>query len=182
MDRHGVRYCFEHRLLPGWFFEHKEGFVGLILHDKNILFEMINDIFTDEKVSNPYEKEDFVAIASKVTDEVKVLKIIFPEPEEEPLCYCSYIFFELGIKSIFTFIMIYLRQCFLPDVYMFTVWRIIAADTAQSLTFAYKVFAGFFVAVFPRNIIVQQKMAHTRIRKIRIIAVKNFIKNNSCTV
>lgn len=100
MDRHGIRYYFEHRLLPGWFFEHKEEFVGLILHDKTILFEMINDIFTDEKVSNPYKKEDFDVIASKVTDEVKMLKIIFPEPEEEPLCYCSYIFFDDEFEKI----------------------------------------------------------------------------------
>ena len=100
MNRHDSRYFFEHKLLPEWFFENKDEFIGFLLSDKTILFEMIDDIFTQQKVSNPYKKEDFDVQPSKVTDEVKMLKIIFPEPEEEPLCYCSYIFFDDDLEKI----------------------------------------------------------------------------------
>ena len=100
MDRHGVRYVFEHRILPQWFYEDKEQFVGLLLHDKNVLFRVINNIFEKEEVSNPYTEDDFGVIASKVTEDVLMIKITFPAPEEEPLCYCSYLFFDHDFEKI----------------------------------------------------------------------------------
>ena len=100
---HGVRYFFEHRLLPQWFFEEKEQFVGMILHDKKVLYEVIYNIFTDKKVENPYKEEDFDVKASKITDDVIMAKIIFPEPETEPLCYCSYIFFDEAFEKMSEF-------------------------------------------------------------------------------
>lgn len=54
MDRHGIRYTFEHRLLPQWFFEDKERFVAVLLKDKGLLFDVINEIFQKENVKNPY--------------------------------------------------------------------------------------------------------------------------------
>ena len=87
MDRHGVRYVFEHRLLPNWFYEDKDKLVGAILHDKSILFRIISDVFKEENVENPYKEEDFDAHPFKVTEEVMGLCIEMPEPEEEPLCY-----------------------------------------------------------------------------------------------
>ncbi len=76
-DLHSVRYMFEHRILPGWFFDEGKQLVGMLLHDKSILFELIDDIFTKEGVENPYKKEDFDVDAAKITDEVMMLKIIF---------------------------------------------------------------------------------------------------------
>ena len=100
MDRHGIRYMFEHRLLPQWFFKEKERFVAPILKDKGILFEVLDQIFRKENVDNPYSPEQFNSEAAKLTDEVLMVKITFPEPEEEPLCYCSYLFFDLAFEKI----------------------------------------------------------------------------------
>jgi hypothetical protein len=94
MDRHGVRYMFEHRVLPSWFYEDKEKFVGLLLDDHEILFRIIDGIFKQEDVENPYTCDQFDIDAAKITDEVFMIKVIYPEPEEEPLCYCSYLFFD----------------------------------------------------------------------------------------
>ena len=52
MDRHAIRYTFEHRALPQWFFEDKEQFIGILLHDKNVLFRVINGMFEDEGITN----------------------------------------------------------------------------------------------------------------------------------
>lgn len=93
-DRHRVRYKFEHRILPQLFFEDKAQFIGIILNDKDVLFRMIDEVFNDEKVPNPYSEDDFSIDAARITESVLMLKIIFPEPEEEPLCYCSYLFFD----------------------------------------------------------------------------------------
>lgn len=94
MDRHGVRYMFEHRLLPQCFFEDKAQFVGMLLHDKEILYRVISEIFEKESVANPYTVKQFDIDAGKITEEVMMMKISFPEPEEEPLCYCAYLFFD----------------------------------------------------------------------------------------
>ncbi len=99
MDRHTIRYMFEHRLLPEWFFEDKEQIVLPLLKDKGILFEVIDEIFRKEKVENPYSPEQFEVEPSKLTEEVFVVKIIYPEPEEEPLCYRSYLFFDLAFEK-----------------------------------------------------------------------------------
>lgn len=94
MNRHEIRYLFEHRLLPQWFFEEQAQLIGGLLHDKEMLFRIINDIFQKEGVDNPYSEDDFDVEPARITEEVMMLKIIFPEPEEEPLCYCSYLFFD----------------------------------------------------------------------------------------
>ncbi|RKM56743.1 hypothetical protein D6856_14700 [Butyrivibrio sp. XB500-5] len=100
MDRHGVRYVFEHRVLPNWFYEDKEQFIGILINDKSVLFRVINDIFEKEEVANPYSEDDFDVITAKVTEDVFMVKINFPEPEEEPLCYCSYLFFDKEFEKI----------------------------------------------------------------------------------
>lgn len=100
MNRHNVRYFFEHQVLPKWFYEDKVKFVVILLQDKNILFRIIDDIFKQENVENPYNEDSFDVIPFNVTDDVKMLKIIFPEPEEEPLCYCSYVFFNDDFEKI----------------------------------------------------------------------------------
>ncbi len=100
MDRHGIRYMFEHRLLPKWFFEDKMKFIGLLLHEKETLFNRINNIFKIAEVDNPYSLEDFNVTAAKITDDVLMLRIGFPEPEEEPLCYCAYLFFDESFEKV----------------------------------------------------------------------------------
>lgn len=100
MNTHEIRYMFEHRLLPQWFFEEKERFVGLVLQKKGILYQIIDDIFVKEKVKNPYSVEQFDMETAKITEEVMMLKLIFPAPEEEPLCYCSYLFFNKGFEKL----------------------------------------------------------------------------------
>ncbi len=100
MDRHGARYYFEHRLLPHLFFEDPERLVSTIIYDKGLLFHLINSIFEEAGIENPYSEADFDAKPSRLTDEVLVLKLVFPAPEEEPLCYWSYLFFDEAFEKV----------------------------------------------------------------------------------
>lgn len=100
MNSHQIRYMFEHKLLPHWFFENKDQFVGTILGDKAVLYRIISDIFQKEKVENPYSQEQFDMEAAKVTEDVMMMKLIFPEPEDETLCYCSYLFFDKAFEKL----------------------------------------------------------------------------------
>lgn len=71
-----------------------------ILTTSEILFNVISDLFEKEEVTNPHSLENFDVIAAKITDDVLMLRIRFPEPEEEPLCYCSYFLFDENFEKI----------------------------------------------------------------------------------
>ena len=100
MDLHQIIYMFEHRMLPQYFFEDREKFVWIILENKGILYQIINEIFEKEQMENPYSPEQFGVMSAKITEDVMMLKLIFPEPQEEPLCYCSYLFFDREFKKM----------------------------------------------------------------------------------
>lgn len=99
MDLHGIRYMYEHRILPQWFFEGGQRFVEMLIRDKTVLFRIIDDIFQKEGVKNPYTTEQFAVETAKITEEIAMVKILLPEPEEEPLCYCCYLFFDQGFEK-----------------------------------------------------------------------------------
>lgn len=103
MDRHSIRYMFEHKLLPGYFYSDTERLLKMILLDKKVLFRIISDIFRGESVENPYKEEDFDAYPFKVTDEVRGVCINLPEPEEEPLCYRIYMIFNMTFDKLWYF-------------------------------------------------------------------------------
>lgn len=105
MNAYDIRYTFEHVILPQWFFEGKGRFVELLVNDDTVLYRIINDIFKNEAVENPYKEEQFKIEISKIIEEVMMIKIILPYPEDEPLCYWCYLFFnkqydKLGFFSI----------------------------------------------------------------------------------
>ena len=100
MILHQIRYVFEHRLLPQLFFENNAQFVGMVLKDKAVLFRIIDDIFQKEDVENPYTEEQFDIETAKIAEGVMMMKIILPEPEDEPLCYCCYLFFDNNFEKL----------------------------------------------------------------------------------
>lgn len=99
MERHEIRYLLEHRLLPHWFFEQKMQLIGLLLRDQEVLYRIIGDLFEKEGIENPYTADQFAVTVSKPDDKM-VVRISFPEPEEEPLCYCSYLFFDETFEKV----------------------------------------------------------------------------------
>lgn len=98
MDRHGIRYTFEHRLLPQWFFEDKERFVAVLLKDKGLLFDVINEIFQKENVKNPYTPDQFDIEPARLTDELLMVKIIFPDRKKNLFAIAVICFLILLLK------------------------------------------------------------------------------------
>ena len=97
---HEIRYAFEHRLLPMFFYENQLDFIAALLQDESVLGNMINDMFKKSEVENPYNESAYRVEPFKVTEEVMCMKIICPEPEDEPLCYCSYMFFDMKFEHV----------------------------------------------------------------------------------
>lgn len=95
-----IRYMLEHRLLPTYFFVHKKNFVDRITRNKDAVYNILDKLFKDNNLENIYKKEDFNAELGKVTDEVTLIKITFPKPEVEPLCYSAYIFYDKNFEKL----------------------------------------------------------------------------------
>ena len=94
MNIHKLRYLFEHRMLPDWFFREGDRLVAALLQDETLLFRIMADLLQKEGIRNPYTQRQFVAAVIKKAGPLTVLKITFPQPENEPLCYCSYLIFD----------------------------------------------------------------------------------------
>ena len=88
-----ILYPFEHKLIPSVFYQKQDGFIKAVLSNKELLYQILNDMFFEIEIENPYTPEDVPISVIKLHDTLFVLKITYPEPEEVPLCYCSYIFF-----------------------------------------------------------------------------------------
>lgn len=88
-----ILYLFEHKLIPSVFYQKQDVFIKAVLSNKELLYQILNDMFIENEIENPYTPEDVPISVIKLHDTLFVLKITYPEPEEVPLCYCSYIFF-----------------------------------------------------------------------------------------
>lgn len=100
MDRHTARYIYEHRLLPHWFFDMKEKFAMSIITNPGLLYEMLLGTFEQNHVSCPYGQEQFSVTPGRFTDTITVIKLTFPKPEEAPLCYAAFLFFDESFKNL----------------------------------------------------------------------------------
>lgn len=103
MNLQNVRYGFEHRILPNGFYTDKQNFVGMILNNKNVIFEILSEMLEKENIDNPYTADQFRIDSAQLTDEYYMLKLTFPEPEEEPLCYWCYLIYDKNFERTMYF-------------------------------------------------------------------------------
>lgn len=122
MTRHEIRYMFEHRLIPQWIHEEGTTFVAMLLQDKGLLYRIINDIFEKEGVENPYREEQFQVESGKAAEDVMMVKICFPEPEDEPLCYCGYLFLDKEFEKV-SYVVIERGNSFGKELPFVCVWE-----------------------------------------------------------
>lgn len=100
MSKKEIRYMFEHGLLPRWFFETTKDFVRTMLTEPSEFFDNLDRMFEWEMVENPYTMEQFQIEHIKLTEDIMVLKLTFPEPEEAPFCYNSFAIYDEKFEKI----------------------------------------------------------------------------------
>lgn len=100
MDKHDIRYRFEQVLLPHWFFEKKAQLIGMLLHDTGLLYRVVGDLFQRRGLENPYSESQFGIEMVRITDEVGLLKLSFPEPEESLESHCCYLVFDRTFEKL----------------------------------------------------------------------------------
>ena len=90
---HHSRYMFEHKVIPDLFYQNGLGFIAAIVEKNNILNKVFLEILSDNEIENIYGDEPIKVNLFKI-ENILVAKIVFPKPEEEPLCYEAYALFD----------------------------------------------------------------------------------------
>ena len=90
---HQARYMLEHRLIPEMLYKEGIGFMGAITDEGNILNKILIEYLERDGIDNPYGEQAIEVKPFSIKD-ILIAKILFPEPEEEPLCYESYAFYD----------------------------------------------------------------------------------------
>lgn len=93
LSMHQIWYMFEHKLIPEMFFNEGIKFMKAIADEGNILNKLILEYMESEGISNQYGN-NIIKVKPFSIKDILVAKIIFPEPEEEPLCYEAYAFYD----------------------------------------------------------------------------------------
>lgn len=97
---HQIRYFFEHKCLPKWFYEDAENLLWSLKDDPYFLYSILADVFKDEGMENPYGPEELKTELYRMTDDLIMVVITMPEPLTSPLCHKEYLFFEFVRSNI----------------------------------------------------------------------------------
>ena len=102
MTSYDVMYYFQHRLLPKCFFEDKAQFMMIVLKKQDLLYRVARDMY-EKSIGDsfPYEESDFKTKVLYYDDdtELTAVKISFPFPEREPLCFCALLIFDRNFEK-----------------------------------------------------------------------------------
>lgn len=95
-----LRYFYESEVLVHVLYNNTAGLIHSLINDKSILYKNIDKLYrsTGEKI--PYTLDEYSIGIIKIIDDLYMLKITFPKPEVQPLCYCAYVFFGYNFKLL----------------------------------------------------------------------------------
>jgi len=94
-----IRYYFEHQLLPQLFYEDKGRFIGKLIEEPEVIFQILDVIYTKYEEENPYSEDAYAISFHQISDEAMAIELDYPEPELEPLCYRCYMIFDMNLKK-----------------------------------------------------------------------------------
>lgn len=105
-----VRYYFEHKLLPKYYFEDTEPFLTEMLDaygsdGNNLLYDMISDMAKKREIDLLFDEEQYKVKIYQLEEDEFMIKISLPEPQESTLCSHIYLLFsvdDLSNKRYFT--------------------------------------------------------------------------------
>lgn len=112
MTLNELRYYFEHKLLPKYYFEKTVPFLAEILDAygneddiDNFLYDMIRELAEKNNIDFPYLEEQYKVDLWNLNEDDFMIRISLPEPEEAVLCSYIYLMFpieDFSLKRYFT--------------------------------------------------------------------------------
>lgn len=90
-----IRYCYEHRFLPGYFYKNREALAKMILEDgDDFPYRTMDILYEEEGQEMRYTREQYKVYPCMKGKEYSLICIEMPEPERECLCYQIYLVFS----------------------------------------------------------------------------------------
>lgn len=71
-----------------------------MVHETEVLNKIFTHMCDDAGIKNPYSASDWKCDYVKMSKDVFILKIVFPEPIMSPLAYSAYIVFDRKFEKI----------------------------------------------------------------------------------
>lgn len=100
MDNNQILYTYEHKVLPQFYFELKEKFVmALVNGGEEFLHGFLQPMYKNEEGECPFKKEQFGMKAGRLSDKLMLVRVVFPTPENAPLCYYAYLIFDEAFET-----------------------------------------------------------------------------------
>ena len=113
-----VRYFFEHKMLPRYFYEKPEALLDGV---RNVGIYPLWEAVSKENGTDPfYPKQDYSTHYYKAEDGTQIVQVEMPQPDEEPLCYRIYFVYNPD-KDIAAY---YTAECssLAPDICFICNW------------------------------------------------------------
>ena len=113
-----VRYYFEHKMLPRYFYEKPEALLEVI---RNVGVYPLWETVAKENGTDPhYPEEDYITHFYRAEDGSQIIQIEMPDPDMEPLCYRIYFIYNPD-KEITAY---YTAECssFVPEICFICTW------------------------------------------------------------
>ena len=97
-----VRYYFEHRLLPSLYFENPEAYISF--YETNGIFSLWNAYTEFQDFDTTYTADEFEVRNISPVEDIILLMLKMPEPEETPFCFRIYLYYDqaTGTAAYFT--------------------------------------------------------------------------------
>ena len=100
-----VLYHFQHRLLPMWFYDSPKEFAGVLSEKPEALYEIFSTLMEQGGVENTFRAGEFKAEPLEISDTVTAIRIKYPKPQDEPLCFGALAFFNKDFDKLHFFTM-----------------------------------------------------------------------------
>ncbi len=96
---HRLRYYFEHRFIPERVYKDGVMFISSITSEDNYLNDLFKEKIYEIGLDGLYS-EEVIRVERHRNEGITIIEIQFPPPEEEPLCYKAFIFYDAASKRI----------------------------------------------------------------------------------
>lgn len=93
LDR--ARYIFEHKVLPHYFFQDKQEFLGALMQQQaTLLALMMRDVCQELEVECAYQSSDYTVELLQIREDYYAIRVTMPQPSEVPQCFRIYMVFN----------------------------------------------------------------------------------------
>ena len=95
-----VLYFMEYKYIPEVCKKIGRDFICSVVHDVGVLNKVFTDMCAEEEIENPFTDDSWDRDYVRMSQNIFILKIKFPDPFVSPLAYSGYLVFDRDFKKV----------------------------------------------------------------------------------